>query len=77
MADFKIKIANGPQCPSCNEDGFDDWWRDPSIRSPGGPIVALTGSLRCHGCGKFFKITCYADWETHSTMRSHKEMLNG
>lgn len=68
MVDLKIAIGPGPECPSCHEWGFDDWWHDRSIKAPSGPVIALTGSLRCHGCGRFFKVTRYHDGQTHSTM---------
>jgi hypothetical protein len=67
---LKIAIAVGPECPSCGEDRFDDWWHDKSVRSPGGFVVSLTGALRCHGCGKFFAVTMYQDGETHSKVNA-------
>ena len=73
MTDLKIAIAQDPECPNCHESGFDDWWHDPSFRlvtgiSAGIPAVGIA-TLRCHGCGRFFKVTRYRDGETHSTMR--------
>lgn len=67
---MKIAISRrGPECPSCGEWGFDDWWHDPFIKpAVGSLIVRLKGRLRCHGCGKFFNITQYTDGETHCTM---------
>lgn len=67
--DLLIRIAPGPECPKCLEDGFDDWWHGRTIRSGDGLVVLLKGSLRCHGCGRFFSVTRYVDGETHSTMR--------
>jgi hypothetical protein len=64
-----VRISRvGPECPNCGAWEFDDWWHDRGIRSPGGPVVALSGALRCHGCGRFFSITRYHDGETHSVM---------
>lgn len=62
--DLKTVIAYGPECPHCHETGFDDWWHDRGIRERGG---LLTGSLKCHGCGKFFSVRQYRGGETHST----------
>lgn len=66
--ELAIKIARGPTCPACGEDGFDDWWHDPRVKSGGGVIVSLRGALTCHGCGKHFHVEQYTDGETHSTM---------
>lgn len=64
----KIVISRfGPVCPSCRCDGFDDWHHEPGLKFQGG-IVGLTGRIKCHDCGKFFKVTAYLDGETHSTM---------
>lgn len=63
--DLKIAIDRyGPKCPHCQEDGFDDWWHARTIRQRGS---LLTGSLKCHGCGKFFSVSQYSDGETHSS----------
>lgn len=70
MADLRIAIAHGPECPACHVDGFDDWWHDKTVRSAHSLVVAMTGSLRCHGCGKFFAVTAYHDGLVHSTMRT-------
>jgi hypothetical protein len=63
---LRIAIATGPECPKCHEDGFDDWWHDPSTKAVGGTLMAR---LKCHGCGRFFSASRYSDGETHSTMR--------
>lgn len=59
-----IAIAHGPKCPHCRTDGFDDWHHEPGLRMVG---IALTGRLKCHGCGRFFSVTHYLDGVTHST----------
>lgn len=64
---LKIAIGPGPQCPHCREDGFDDWHHEPSLKVVG---IVLQGRLKCHGCGKFFRVEQYGDGETHSTARS-------
>lgn len=66
MSERKIAIAQGPKCPNCAEDRFDDWWNDPSTKSGDSLAVSLRACLRCHGCGRFFSVTQYADGETHS-----------
>ena len=60
-----IWIAEGPTCPRCKTDGFDDWWHDPTTRYTG---VAIQARLKCHGCGKFFSVTQYPDNVCHSTV---------
>lgn len=67
--DLRIAIADGPQCPRCRESGFDDWWHDRTVRPGDGLVVSLRGSLRCHGCGRYFGVTSYVDGKTHSVMR--------
>jgi len=67
MAELKIAIANGPQCPFCGCDGFDDWWHTDTIRSGHSFIVELYADLTCHDCGEEFQITRYWGGETHST----------
>lgn len=69
-AKLLIAIARDPECPNCHTWGFDDWHRHPSMK-PGIPfgIVSIKGSLKCHGCGKFFSITKYTDGECHMLMR--------
>lgn len=62
--DLKIAIYDGPECPRCGEYRFDDWWHAPGVRQRG---LLLSGSLKCHSCGKFFSVTRYSDGETHST----------
>lgn len=69
--ELAIAIQAGPECPACGEDGFDDWHLDRGIKT-GSYGVSLCGSLKCHGCGKFFSVTHYADGETHSTMNRRK-----
>jgi len=65
--DLLLKIAPGPKCPACGTEGFDDWHLEKTIRRRIG-LVDLEGSLKCHGCGKFFSVTAYHDGPTHSTM---------
>lgn len=69
--ELKIAIAQGPKCPCCGETGFDDWWHDPTLKTGFG-IVAITGRLKCHGCGTFFSVEHYHDGETHSFVNSRK-----
>ncbi len=66
MADreLKLAIAHGPKCPHCGEGGFDDWWHSRGVRPCG---LMITGSLKCHGCGKYFSVAHHADGVTHST----------
>lgn len=72
---MKIAISKwGPQCPNCGEDGFDDWWHAKSMKHGSG-IVSIRGSLKCHGCGRFFSVTNYHDGETHS-VQSARTTLN-
>lgn len=60
----KVRIAPGPCCPNCGLDTFDDWHLTPGLTGIGGTI---SGRLRCHGCGRFFRIDRYPDGVTHST----------
>ena len=62
--ELTIRIAPGPCCPRCGEDGFDDWHHEPSLRAVG---ITTAGRLKCHGCGRFFSVRRYLDGETHST----------
>lgn len=64
--ELKLAIACGPKCPHCDLDTFDDWHHERTLR-PGFLLVAITGSIKCHGCGRFFHIDHYADGQTHST----------
>ena len=66
QGDMLIVAARGPECPKCHEDGFDDWWHEKGLKSCGGTI---RGRLKCHGCGRFFSVSHYADGTTYSTMR--------
>lgn len=66
MSERLIAIANGPKCPKCGCDGFDDWWRDKSCRSGGSLIVDIYADLTCHDCGATFEVTRYHGGETHS-----------
>lgn len=61
-----LEISRGPKCPHCQLDTFDDWHHANTLKSGFAP-VAITGSLRCHGCGKFFHIDHYSDGATHSS----------
>lgn len=64
--ELKLEIARSPVCPHCRLDTFDDWTHAKTIRYGTG-ITRLEGSLKCHGCWKFFSITQYLDGEMHST----------
>lgn len=68
-----IRISSfGPTCPKCGCDTFDDWHREKTVKRGWWP-VALQGSLRCHGCGRFFRFVEYADicgGKFHNTMKS-------
>ena len=61
-----------------SEDGFDDWWHEKTIKPSMAPlVVSLEGSLKCHGCGKFFRVEKYVDGEVHcSVKRSVRQELN-
>jgi hypothetical protein len=61
---LKLEIDYGPKCPHCQMTGFDDWWHDKGIRAQ---LGLLTGSLKCHGCGKFFAVKHWQDGQTYST----------
>ena len=63
-----ISIGTGPECPACHEWRFDDWHHAKSLRSHGGSVGEIGGSLKCHGCGRFFSVTKYHDGVFHSTM---------
>jgi hypothetical protein len=68
MSETKIAVTNGaPECPNCGCEGFDDWRNSPGLKRGIG-IVAITGSLQCHQCGRFFHVDHYHDGETHATM---------
>lgn len=64
--DLKLAIGRGPICPHCRCNTFDDWHHARTLRAGFG-IASVEGSLKCHGCGKFFSITVYYDSECHST----------
>jgi hypothetical protein len=64
-----LEIWDGPRCPSCRNDGFDDWWHDKSCRSGGGIVVDIYAELECE-CGAKFEVTKYVGGETHSSMSS-------
>ncbi len=70
---MKIAISShGPKCPNCGCDGFDDWWHEKTIRRGFYP-VDLEGSLRCHGCGRFFSVRLFHDvlgCECHCVMKT-------
>jgi len=75
--ELAIKISkHGPICPACGEDRFDDYWRDPRVKSGYG-IVTMKGALTCHGCGKNFHFETYNDGDTHSSMMRRVAALNG
>lgn len=67
--ELQITIANGPKCPACGCDSFDDWWHDKSCRSGHSLLVDIYADLKCHGCGSKFEVTRYHGGETHSTIR--------
>lgn len=60
-----LEIDSGPKCPKCGLDTFDDWHHEKGLKQLGS---ALTGRLKCHGCGRFFHIHRYSDGEVHSSM---------
>lgn len=70
LGELKIAIANGPKCPLCGWDGFDDWWHDPSVRSGNSLIVGVYADVRCEECDISFDVTRYHDGETHSSWRA-------
>lgn len=70
VSELKIRTGDGPICPKCDNDAFDDWWVGNKTLKRGGPVIELTGSIKCHGCGRFFKITKYQD----GPKRFHSEM---
>jgi len=77
--EYSITVSKcGPVCPCCGEDGFDDWWHEKTIKPSMAPlVVSLEGSLKCHGCGKFFRVEKYVDGEVHcSVKRSVRQELN-
>lgn len=63
-----VAIANGPKCPRCGNDGFDDWHHDKSCRSGMGVVVDIYADLECDACGLEFEVTRYVGGETHSTV---------
>lgn len=68
--ELKIAISKyGPKCPHCAGEGFDDWWHERGLKAGDG-IVRIEGRLKCHGCGKFFRVRQYHDGECHSEARS-------
>ena len=67
MSELRIAIANGPKCPACGCDGFDDWWHDKSCRDGFG-IVQIYADLTCHDCGAQFEVEKYYGGETHCTI---------
>lgn len=60
MAERKVRVCHGVECPNCGCDGFDDWWHNPTTKQDG---MLVTARLRCHGCGRFFKVSRYPDGE--------------
>lgn len=66
MSMLAIRIDDGPHCPACDCNTFDDWWvGNKTLKSMGG---VTQGSIKCHSCGRFFRIEKYSDGEVHSTM---------
>lgn len=65
MSEPKIAISDGPKCPCCGCDTFDDWWHDPTTRYAG---FAIKARLKCHSCAKFISVTQYPDNVCHSTV---------
>jgi len=70
MSELVLAIANGPQCPNCGNDEFDDWWHDKSCRSGGGVVVDIYAKLKCDECGSVFEVARYVGGETHCTLSS-------
>lgn len=69
MSELQITIANGPKCPKCGNDGFDDWHLDKSCRSGmGSMVVDIYADLKCDECGAEFEVTRYVGGETHSAI---------
>jgi hypothetical protein len=69
MTGLRLAIGRGPECPKCHETGFDDWHHERSLKTIG-LVFAVAGRLRCHGCGRFFRVVRYFDGEVHSTMQT-------
>lgn len=70
MTDMQITIAQGPRCPACGNDGFDDWWHDKTCRSAHSLVVDLYANLKCDECSSIFEVARYHDGETHSIIRT-------
>lgn len=64
--ELKLAIGKGPICPHCGLDTFDDWWHEKTIGNGIG-AVQIEGRLKCHGCGKMFRVEKYYDGACHST----------
>lgn len=64
-----LEISTGPVCPFCALDTFDDWWHDRTMKAGFG-LSAVEGRLKCHGCGKFFKVR--KDHDGCVTSSAHK-----
>jgi len=60
---MKLAIAQGPKCPHCGGEGFDDWWHDATTRYDG---FVIRARLKCHSCGNFFRTRQYPDAVCHS-----------
>ncbi len=60
LTNYEVRVARGPICPHCDLDTFDDWWNDPSMK-PGVGLVHFQGRIKCHGCGKFFRVEKHRD----------------
>ncbi len=62
---LSIEINQGPKCPACQCDTFDDWHHEKTFRKVS---WFWSGRLKCHQCGRFFSIAAYPDGQVHSTM---------
>lgn len=67
--ELKVAIGSGPICPHCREWRFDDWHLERGLK-PGMGAVRIQGAIKCHGCGKFFRLEQYHDGECHCTAQA-------
>lgn len=64
-----VRVSDGPCCPNCGCDTFDDWHLERGLKNVGGVI---TGRLRCHNCSRYFSIRRYSDGEVTSSMTKRR-----